>query len=229
MAHDLDVGAMQFMTDDLARDYVTAKRGVVDHGYTDEIAWQTGVAVAQVTRQSFLREAAWVVLSAGMRESVVRGVFPAMQSAFRQFNAKRLCEELEAARAEALAIFAHERKIQAVLDIASTVDRLTAAQLAERLADPQPFLESLPYVGPITWKHLAKNLGVQVAKPDRHLVRLAEACGRPSVESMCTEIAAWLGEPVNVVDVVLWRWAVLTASECGPTCHTPLPAFSEAR
>jgi hypothetical protein len=71
---------------------------------------------------------------------------------------------------------------------------------------------TLPYVGPVTWRHLAKNLGAPVAKTDRHLVRLA--AGRPSVDVMCDEIGRWLGEPVAVVDIVLWRWSVPHAQDC---------------
>jgi len=41
------------------------------------------------------------------------------------------------------------------------------------LDEPHAFLMSLPYVGAVTWRHLAKNLGLPVAKADRHLVRLA--------------------------------------------------------
>ncbi len=57
----------------------------------------------------------------------------------------------------------------------------------------------------VTWRHLAKNLGMPVAKADRRLVRLAAAAGRDCVDVLCEEISAWLGEPVAVVDVVLWQ------------------------
>jgi hypothetical protein len=95
---------------------------------------------------------------------------------------------------------------------------LGSAGLKKGLRDPEPFLRSLPYIGPVTWRHLAKNLGAPVAKADRHLVRLAAATGRRDVDGMCAEISDWVGEPVAVVDIVLWRWAVLHATACGQPC-----------
>ena len=71
--------------------------------------------------------------------------------------------------------------------------------------DSEGFLRALPYIGPVTWRHLAKNLGARVAKADRHLVRPAAATDRPNVDTLCDEIPGWLGKPVAVVDVVLRR------------------------
>jgi len=45
------------------------------------------------------------------------------------------------------------------------------------LQDPVPTLRSFPYIGGVTAFHLAKNLGADLAKPDRHLSRLAAAQG----------------------------------------------------
>ncbi len=110
-----------------------------------------------------------------------------------------------------------------MLQIAKVVHRIGPKSLFTALQqNPEPFIRSLPYMGPVTWRHLAKNLGVQVAKPDRHLVRIAQATARPSVDVLCDEIAAWLGEPVAVVDVVLWRWSVLHRQDCRPTCTSVL-------
>lgn len=205
-------------TDELVARYLDAKSTVIDAGHASEIAWQAAAGQRPVTPRLFVREAAWVVLSAGMSEAVVRGVFPALQLALRRFSPAALSRDRAAARAEALASFGHEGKIDAILRIADTARRLGATGLEQKLCDPEPFLLSLPYIGPVTWRHLAKNLGVPVAKADRHLVRLAAATGRNDVDGMCAEISDWLGEPVAVVDVVLWRWAVLHAANCGRPC-----------
>src|SRR5204862_28581 len=39
------------------------------------------------------------------------------------------------------------------------------------------WLTRCPYIGPVTCWHLAKNVGMDVVKPDRHLVRMAQASG----------------------------------------------------
>jgi hypothetical protein len=60
--------------------------------------------------------------------------------------------------------------------------------------------------------HLAKNLGLPVAKPDRHLVRIAGAAGYPNVDALCKDISEITQHPPSVVDVVLWRFATIQPS-----------------
>jgi hypothetical protein len=64
------------------------------------------------------------------------------------------------------------------------------------------------YIGAVTAFHLAKNLGADVAKPDRHLVRLAASQGFPDVHSLCSTIAKETGDPLRIVDIILWRFLV---------------------
>jgi hypothetical protein len=210
-------------TDELVRSYLIAKRVVVDGGFAHEIAWQAAAGPARLTAAAFVREAAWVVLSSGMRESIVRALFGRLAQALHDFEPSAMSADRQGTRAAAVTVFGHEGKINAILDIAITADRLGEDGLREAMhSDPKSFLCSLPYVGPVTWRHLAKNLGVQVAKPDRHLVRVAQATARPSVDHLCEEISAWLGEPVPVVDVVLWRWSVLHSHVCREICDSVL-------
>ena len=69
----------------LAEVYLSAKRMVIDAGFEAEVAWQEDACFMPLTEQRFLSEAAWVVLSSGMKERVVRGVFPAIATAFAGF------------------------------------------------------------------------------------------------------------------------------------------------
>jgi len=213
-------------TEELVRFYLKAKRIVIERGFAYEIAWQSSDELADPDPTAFVREAAWVVLSAGMSESVVRSLFSRLSDAMYGFEPIGLSHNRERARVAALATFAHKRKIGAVLDIATIISRIGVAGLHAALVDdPESFLRSLPYIGPITWRHLAKNLGLPVAKPDRHLARLAVATARESVDELCNEIAGWLGEPVAVVDIVLWRWSALHARECCRECNLVLHRF----
>jgi hypothetical protein len=75
--------------------------------------------------------------------------------------------------------------------------------------NPIGTLQSFPYIGPITAYHVAKNIGIKVAKPDRHLARLARSNGFESVDEFCGTIASFLGEDVRLVDSVLWRFATM--------------------
>jgi hypothetical protein len=51
---------------------------------------------------------------------------------------------------------------------------------------------------------LAKDAGVDVAKPDVHLARLARR-DRTDVERMCMRLARWTGYRSATVDTILWR------------------------
>jgi hypothetical protein len=68
---------------DLIESYLLAKLAIVEAGFEGELAWQERQRVETVDERLFLAEAAWVVLSSGMRESVVRKVFPAVEAAFQ--------------------------------------------------------------------------------------------------------------------------------------------------
>lgn len=202
-------------TEELVRRYVIAKRQVVTAGFDAEIAWQHDAHVSRVTGRSFLRESAWVVLSAGMRESVVRRRFPLLAYALHDFR-PRAIEHDSLARSAALQAFNHQRKIDAILYIAGVAYRLGTRGLRRILdRDPSSLIDSLPFMGPATSRHLAKNLGLPVVKPDRHLLRLASAAARAHPDDLCGEIAIWIDDPIAVVDLVLWRWATLHRATCG--------------
>lgn len=199
-------------TDELVRTYLVAKRCVVEAGYAREIAWQAEASLSSISPESFVREAAWVVLSAGMRETVIRRVFDDISSALHGFDAEWILKNESDAFRNAYAVFSHRGKILAILAIVRMVDGLGSDGLLRAMSNPQAFLQGLPYVGPVTWRHLAKNLGCATAKADRHLVRLARKVGRSSVVEMCEEISMWIGDPIAVVDLVLWRWSVLEST-----------------
>lgn len=195
--------------DHLVRSYLDIKRRLVDSGWADEIDWQDDLDFQAVTESDFLRETAWVVLSAGMAERVIQVKFPMITEAFCGWSsADAIVEDRRAVRRKALGVFNHEAKIGSILEIAWTVSKAGFPRMKECIAhEREQFLAKLPYVGPVTALHLAKNLGLDVAKPDRHLVRIAEAAGYDSAAALCSRIADIVGDRVSVVDLVLWRFA----------------------
>lgn len=197
---------------ELAAAYLTAKQAVLDAGFEGEVSWQENACTAPLTEQRFLSEAAWVVLSSGMREAVVRRVFPSIAVAFGRFRTARaaaLCADT-GGREAALQTFGHQGKVDAIISIVMHVDELGISEVRHRLTvEGVNYLRQLPYLGPVTSFHLAKNLGHDVVKPDRHLARIAFACGYENPAELCSELYALLGEPRPVADVVLWRFATL--------------------
>ena len=188
--------------------YKAAKRSVLDQGFGHEIEWQATRNPRQVTESEFLREAAWVVYCSGFREVVVRKYFDYISLCFCDWiSAKSIFENGRECIYSAMFALANQKKHEAVVSIAKQIVGPTFEIFKEDLfADPVERLQRLPYIGPVTSLHLAKNLGFAVSKPDRHLARLNAVLGFKDVESMCLEISANTGDPVQVVDIVLWRY-----------------------
>lgn len=191
--------------------YLTAKEQVIQSGYGEEIEWQIQRNLLDVTETDFLREAAWVVLSAGMRETVIRSKFPAISRAFLDWSsASAISHTGDGCISAALLHFSHRQKIQAISSIAQKIATEGFEAFWARVrCEPEQTLCQLPYIGPITWCHLAKNLGFPLPKADRHLARLKSAMGFDSVTSMCMSISDAVEDSLAVVDIVLWRFATL--------------------
>ena len=191
--------------------YESAKEYVIHAGYESEIQWQANVEFDQVTEGAFLQEAAWVVLSAGFRESVVRGSFQSISKAFLDWeSAVEIVDNLDDCEKRAIAVFGNRRKISAIGEIAKVVAENGIEHVKAKIQRKGlKYLRELPFVGPVTSFHLAKNLGMSVVKPDRHLMRMAVASGHQTALEMCSRVAGAVGDSVAVVDLVLWRYATL--------------------
>ncbi len=75
--------------------------------------------------------------------------------------------------------------------------------------DGVDYIAQFPFMGPATSYHFAKNIGLPVAKPDRHLNRIASTVGYSNPHAMCQDIAQFIGDKISVVDLVMWRYATL--------------------
>ena len=199
------------MTSGICELYFHAKDTVLEKGYSHEIEWQASRRFNEVREEDFLRESAWVILSAGMNEKVIRGKFQEISECFFAWkDASLIANHERECVSTALGVFNHRGKIQAIATIAVLVHQTGFVHMKNQIdMDPLGKLQELPYIGPVTCYHLAKNLGIPVAKPDRHLVRIAAALGYSDVQALCRDVAQLSGDAVPVVDLVLWRFATL--------------------
>ena len=103
-------------------------------------------------------------------------------------------------------VFNHKGKRDAISYIFENRERLFQGycEAESKLS----YLESLPWIGVITKYHLAKNLGFNVIKPDRHLTRIAMRCAMTPNE-MCENLSKKTGDKLTVIDTVIWRAANL--------------------
>lgn len=164
------------------------ERAVVAAGYGDIISWSETV-VAPTSPEEFAAEAIYVICNSGMRQSVAAHIH------------QRCMRALHEGRSASTA-FGHPGKRQAIDIIWAEREALFSAYLAAD--DKVTFCESLPWVGPVTKQHLAKNFGIDIAKADRHLERLARA-ENTTTERLCRRLARQSGYRVATVDSLLWR------------------------
>jgi hypothetical protein len=148
-----------------------------------------------------------------MRESVIRRIFPNITESFLNWRSSReiIMNELNCLN-DALCHFNHKLKILGILTSIRTINDVGFQRFVTMIEDdPIESLVQLPYIGPVTVYHLAKNIGLDVAKPDRHLVRIAQLAGYPDVHSFCEEISEMTGDRISVVDIVYWRFATINS------------------
>ncbi len=198
-------------TDRLAHAYLDVKEAVLAAGFSDEVDWQDDLRVSDLTETRFLTEYAWVVFSSGFRESILRAKFSALRLAFGRFaSAQEIWRNRSRCRRQALEVFGHRGKVSAVLECSRRIHAKGFNSIRSELnSRGASALRDLPYMGPITSLHLAKNIGIDVVKPDRHLIRIAEHSGYDTPLEMCSEIQALVGDALSVIDVVIWRYATI--------------------
>jgi hypothetical protein len=201
--------------DNLLDSYLNAKHYVLSQGFESEIEWQKSLCIDNITETDFLREAAWVILCSGFREAYVRKIFDKFSLCFCDWeNARIITERADICKQTALTLFSNDKKIEAIIQICNTVSTQGFLSIKEEVEkNPIEVLQRLPYIGPITSFHLAKNLGCPVAKPDRHLVRIANKYGYCDVQEFCKTISSLTGDLLTVVDIVFWRFAELHTSK----------------
>lgn len=193
------------------RYYYRAKQTIYQHGFFPEVYWQERINIELVDDTTFLSEHAWVVLSSGMNVKVVEKLYTALAPVFNEWkNASYICIKREEVKADALKHFAHSSKLDAMIHMASHIATNGLRDTINSIQQLGPeFLEQFPFLGPATSKHLAKNLGLNVPKPDRHLVRISKKFGYLNTHFFCQDIADTTGDKISVVDVVLWRYATI--------------------
>ena len=139
-------------------EYLKLKHKIIAAGYLEEIAWATNLKPCD-NADLFALETMWVILSSGMKNQIARII---EQRIYRALNNNQPISSA----------FGHKGKVKAIEYVLENKSQLFNA--FQNIEDKLKFLKSLPYIGNITKYHLAKNLGIDVVKPDRHLTRIAE-------------------------------------------------------
>lgn len=195
----------------IAGSYLSIKRHVINKGFAWEVDWQENQCIKSLNESEFYREAAWVILSSGMSVRSVTSVFNKISNAFLNWeDSEKIVNQGDSCVNQALEHFNHKGKINAILSIIQQVNNIGFEVFRLKLIDNGvEYIQQFSFFGPATSFHLAKNIGMNVVKPDRHLIRLAEALNFSTPDKLCKVIANLIDEKMSVVDVVLWRYCVM--------------------
>jgi len=175
--------------DQIVKIYEIIKEIVLQDGHGNEIEWCKNIYLNALSEENFYREYSWVVINSGMKYQVAKRIYDAFwKDNTVNFDAVR-----------------HPNKNKALRQVYSRLDQIF--YFLKSSYNPLKYLETLPQIGPVTKYHLARNIGIDCAKPDRHLVRIASFFGYEDVQKFCQEIADKTGDRIGVVDIVWWRFA----------------------
>ena len=180
--------------------------------FPSEIEWAESLDFAKVDATNFFEEYVWAVLNAGMKMQVARGIFR------KVFGIDDDHPDGNGFHPE---VVGHPLKRRAVergmKEYLHWFERLKEIHDMKQRIE---YLDSLPHIGPITRYHFAENLGIDVAKPDRWLLRIAFKFGYAStpelekmterdvegIQRMCALLSDEKGQRIRTVDLVMWRW-----------------------
>ena len=172
--------------------YLDLKQKIIDLGYAGEIDWAENIKPVNDSK-IFLQEYTWVVLNSGMKNQIARKIYNRILEAWK--TGKRTQD-----------VFKHKGKANAIEYVFRERDKLLKEYLKSE--DKIEYLKTLPWIGPITCYHLAKNFGHDCCKPDRHLKRISEKYGT-TPRDICEYISGKTGDRIATVDLVIWRAANL--------------------
>ena len=159
-----------------------------ERGYGRVIEWSETIA-APANAEEFAERSIYVICNSGMRVTVAAPIYTRCMEALKELGSVN-------------SVFGHAGKASAIDRIWEEREGLFAAFLGSD--DQLGFLQTMPWIGPVTRHHLAKNLGAGQAKPDVHLQRLARR-NRTTVKRLCARLARQTGYRAATIDTVLWR------------------------
>ena len=172
--------------------YLDLKEAIIKHGYEYDITWSENIKLCD-NSADFVIQHIFVVCNSGMKAQIAQGIYEKILQAIIDHR-------------DISTVFKYEGKVEAMKEVIKNQKMYFGLyQMAINKID---FLEAVPFIGPTTKYHLAKNLGVDCVKPDRHLVRIAKTYNTNCFD-MCQKLSDIIGDSVATVDTVIWRAANL--------------------
>lgn len=173
------------------RTYLYIKRLVIKAGFQSEIDWAENIGACE-SADDFGMEAIFVIANSGMQSKTARSIYERVK---KQLTLKKPLGE----------VFNHAQKCASIQFIYDNRRELFSKyRRLESLEEKHAFLRTLPHIGPVIVFHLMKNLGENLCKPDRHLVRIANFY-KTTPDDLCGTLSEATGDRITTVDTSLWR------------------------
>ncbi len=170
--------------------YDRIKKIVIERGFSRDIEWCKNVSINSITPELFYREYSWVVINSGMKYTIAKKIYD-------KFWSDNKTPNFDAVN--------HPHKNKALRQVYSRLNTIFVH--LKNSGNPLMYLETLPHIGDVTKYHLARNIGIDCAKPDRHLVRITAFLKYNNVQVLCRAISEKTGDRIGVVDLILWKFA----------------------
>lgn len=173
--------------------YQSAKHFVMNSEYLEEVQHVDQLDFTKTTPGEFMGQYAFVVLNTGMKNQVAESMMKKLVDS--DWNPDTINHQLK-----------RKAIIQAINNYPKWFDELKLLKTDRARVE---YLGTLFFIGKITKYHLARNIGIDCAKPDRHLMLLSKKFEFDTPRQMCEYLSRTDGVKVGVIDVILWRYCNL--------------------
>lgn len=194
-------------------EYFRKARAFVERFYPEQLEAFASVKFGDVGPDEFFQEYVWVVHATGFSAKAVGKFMPRLMKAYgswEDLGGEEFDRAFERVReacnnpAKARAVWRTSGGMREELRPWDPGLGLRWERYRDSKLSSPDLLKELPYVGPVTCFHLARNIGLlECVKPDLHLVRMAEHWGYGDCVSMCEDLRPE-GMPLGIVDLILW-------------------------
>jgi hypothetical protein len=198
---------------DSYQEYFSKALGFATKHYKEDMERISSTKFDEVSPEFFFREYCWVVCTSGFNAKIVSGFFPdLLRAVYPLLNViehnKKDINTLDIAM-QVSGLINNKRKIKAIIDcaykIGESINESSWLIYRDTKLDSPDKLEELPFIGPITRYHLARNIGLlNFVKPDLHLVRMAANWKFENPIELCKAIQKEFNLPLGIIDLVLW-------------------------
>ncbi|MCL0059925.1 hypothetical protein M1O20_05555 [Dehalococcoidia bacterium] len=190
-------------------EYFTAARKYLEEiGY--DTKWVYEVSPESISPKYFFEQYIWVVYACNFQVKILEQLEGDLYRAYGDYETFD-----ETRRVAVLGVINNIRKWNAVYNTAIKLQYLGWHDFKKTYLTGIDSMTALKFIGPVTKFHLARNLGFDKCKPDRHMCRLKESFGYNSVDEMCRYLAKRYGLQVKEIDLILWKYVI---SEGSPDC-----------